>query len=319
MTMQFDYAAAHKALAIPAYNALPESVRAIYRDLADMEGLAQRGPDLLVPMPDALAPRFEAIDSYTLALASKAIHDYGHWASEAPDTRGATWKFSNLADQVLRARLGIPAGLPKGIGYAWSVHEGTLRLCASTPNSWTWVVVGPATADFLRAAREWRDTLTPCPTERYSRSSAQWQAFERQSFNLEVPAALRAQIPDTFRALMDAGKDYMREKGKCSNDCPECGKPQIFKSPECNHDLKCSRYPLASRIDDVFRHAESVYGLTPAQVSAARAAILGDPLDNARNALRALVAHYTASNGATDFGPAALALQMLDTYPHTIQ
>lgn len=279
---RFDYRAACLEVAEPAVRALPEPVLALYRELRDAEAfdkLAQ-GRDLDVPMPDALRDRFAGLDTETLARASWALYHFGHWSgkldADKPDTRGATWKFSNLADQVLRTRLQLPnRGSSKSIGYHFEIHEGALRLCASTPDSWTWIELGPATENFLASARAWRSTLRGCPATPYLRSSESWRAFETAAFEAtrEVPETLLAQLSPDWRNFVTCGKRYTREEGKCSDDCPECGTSQLFKSAAANHSLKCSQYPLEARIEAVLRHGET-FGLTPAQLEAARAAIL---------------------------------------------
>jgi len=279
---RFDYRAACLEVAEPAVRALPEPVLALYRELRDAEdfdNLAQ-GRDLDVPMPDSLRDRFAGLDTETLAHAAWTLYHFGHWSgkldADKPDTRGATWKFANLADQVLRARLQLPSrGTRKSIGYTFEVHEGALRLCASTPDSWTWLEVGPATEAFLEVARAWRYTLPGCPASRYLRSSEAWQAFETAAFEATraLPETLRAQLSADWLGFVTCGARFMREEGKCSDDCPECGTSQLFKSASANHSLKCSKYPLDARIDAVLRHGET-FGLTPAQLEAARAAIV---------------------------------------------
>ena len=139
---RFDYRAACIEVALPIARALPESVLSIYRELRDapeFDKLAQSS-NLEVPMPESLAPRFQLIPNEVLSLAACAIYHAGHWggASQSidegkPDKRGAHWKFSHLADQVLRERLGLGShSARKGNGYHYAVLEGTLRVCAQS-------------------------------------------------------------------------------------------------------------------------------------------------------------------------------------------
>lgn len=284
---RFDYKAAHAALCEPAVQSLPNAVLSLYRELRDapdFDKLAQ-GANLDVPMPERLRPLFEALDSETLAFAARALYDFGHWASGGArlagvrDTRGATWKFANLADQVLRVRLKLPTrGSAKSIGYHFEVHEGALLLCASTPDSWTWLEVGPATEAFLAEARAWRETLPGCPASRYSRHLEDWQAFESGAYEAtrKLPEVLAAKLSEPWLGFLRAGETFTKSEGQCSDDCPECGRSALFGKPECNHELKCSKYPLSARIDAVLCHG-STFGLTPEQVEAARAAILATP------------------------------------------
>lgn len=160
-----------------------------------------------------------------------------------------------------------------------------LRLCASTPDSWTWTEIGPATEEFLALAREWRSKLAVCPATPYSRRSAQWEAFERAAYaeTREAPAELRDKLPEPWRRFLTVCADYMREKGKCSDDCPECGTSKLWRegSP-ANHSSECSHYPI------------------------------GPAIERARAALELVVKQ--AERRGVDSGPAKLAAQTLDFY-----
>lgn len=280
MPTRFDYKAAHAAVADPIARALPQAALDIYRELrssSEYEGLAQ-GANLDIPMPERLGRLFDLLDSETLALAARALYYFGHWNTGQAldpgkfDTRGAHWKFSNLADQVLRKRLGLrDRGNFKSIGYHFEVHEGALRLCASTPDTWTWIELGPATEEFLALARDWRATLTGCPADRYSRTSKRWQDFETAAWDAtrQRPTSLETVLSDSWARLLRASDDFMVEEGKASDDCPECGKQRLFNSAAANHTLKCSQFPNESRVDALLRHAD-VYGFSPEQAARVR-------------------------------------------------
>jgi hypothetical protein len=290
---RFDYRAACTEVALPIARALPESVLALYRELRDapeFDKLAQ-GRDLDVPMPEGLAPRFAVLPSAVLALAAQALYSAWHWGGSShsidegkPDTRGATWKFSNLADQELRRRLGLGShSAHKANGYHYAVIEGALRVCAQTPDSWTWLEVGPATLETLALAQAHVLTLPlgPCESQRH-RSSA-WAAFETGAYEFTRQRPACFELSEDWRRLLDAGRDYTREEGKCSDDCPECGTSQLWrKGSLCNHASTCSHYPIAPAVE------------------------------RAREAL-ALVVKQADQRGI-DSGPAKLAAQALDFY-----
>jgi hypothetical protein len=290
--MQFDHAAAWMEVAQPAYDSLPAEVLAVYlnlRDAPECEGLAQNR-NLLVPMPEHLRASFEALDSETLSYAAHVLHYYGHWYPSSligpnKDTRVASWKFSNIADQILRKRLGLPAlasggtaGFKSPIGYTFQVHEGMLRLSASSTYFWMWREVAPATQSGMECAQAYRDKLTGPTAGPCMRSSPRRQEYENAAHAAldsakDLPEQLRAGLPVQWVQWMDVAKRYMRPKGKLTGDCPECGRSKLFRSEAANHEMHCSQFPIASRIDGLLRYAD-IYGITKPQQEAIRALIL---------------------------------------------
>jgi len=266
---RFDYKAACADVALPIARRLASGTRTeqnclnLYRELRDSpawDKLAQ-GQDLNVPMPECLITRFAEIPAGILALAARAINSAGHWGGSIDestvDKRGAHWKFSNLADQVLARRLHLPTrGTPHGNGYSYQVHEGVLRVCASSPDSWTWIEVGPATPETLQTAREWVYTLVQPPAPRSLRRA--WEAFERCAYEAMRARPERFQLSEQWTALLDAGRNYMREEGKCSDDCPECGTSQLWrKGSPANHKRECIHYPIVPALAASARDALS--------------------------------------------------------------
>lgn len=162
----FDYEAAWFELARPAYETLPADVRALLAYTAEAaDGLAQL-TDCSMPWPDAdgeyrdLASRFERIPAEVLSHAARVINSVGHWYPSSAKGyaipglgTGAHWKFAHYADQSLRTRLGLA---PRGMdtrGVSIEVHEGSLRLCYSSRETWTWQECQPATQSGLARAR----------------------------------------------------------------------------------------------------------------------------------------------------------------------
>ena len=175
----FDHETAWTEVAKPAFDALPADVHALFaRVIAETADLNQT-KSLLMPWPDTdLRAAFELLGDEPLATASRVIHDYGHWGSGiSRATTGAHWKFSNYADQVLRARLDVRCDEePRGISIR--IHEGLLCVCVSTPESWRTTEVGIATRLTLDAINR-----TPRPLDPRADGSSkfvsreQWDAF----------------------------------------------------------------------------------------------------------------------------------------------
>lgn len=162
--MTFDYKRACSELAMPEFNNLPLEIKALYaRVVSECKSQHQNkelgmdwpltGPSELPELKEA----FNSIDVESLALASRAVHFAGHWGYKEDDTfiglhdGGSHWKFSLFADQTLRRKLGMPEfGSDSKHGISYAVHEGAIRVCYSTPHSWTWREVIQATPQGLR-------------------------------------------------------------------------------------------------------------------------------------------------------------------------
>jgi hypothetical protein len=68
---------------------------------------------------------------------------------------GATWKFSNMADQVLRRTCGLPQrGERDKSGITLEIREGRLFACWSGRSGWTSTEIGWGTPDFVHRARQ---------------------------------------------------------------------------------------------------------------------------------------------------------------------
>lgn len=251
---RFDYKAALREVMEPAVRreVTGEALHLyqLLRDHADYEKLAQ-AKDLDVPMPESLRKAFEAIPSDALAYAARVLHCLGHWGgmldAGKPDTRGATWKFANLADQVLRKRLGLGTRSERTPnGWSFQVHDGMLRLCASSPDSWSWTELGPATENFLEHARGWLCSL-PIYTTRSRKATEEWTS-EAWKATRKCPDILLGQLEPKWAALLGIGERYMRPEGKCMGDCPECGKQSLWGKAKLDHTRECSKYPVVEEL-----------------------------------------------------------------------
>lgn len=155
---QFDYARAWAERAKPGYECLPASVQALFLLVAEEAGSLSQLPDCSMPWPEDRLFRQAFIDipAEVLAFAARTVHNLGHWKPGKADLptaelsaigRGAHWKFSHYADQVLREKLGLPARGDGGrTGVSFAIHEGAIRVCYASRNSWCWEEVAPATA-----------------------------------------------------------------------------------------------------------------------------------------------------------------------------
>lgn len=149
----FDHERAWRELARPAFDCLPADIRDLYELIRVDYGHLIQGPNLDVNWPEdpGLRRLFDDLDSEYLAQAAAVVYHYGHWSPEGGDG-GAYWRFSSLADWVLRRRLDLPRDF-EGHGLGFRIHEGALRLCHSTRDSWQWQDVALATPQSLATCR----------------------------------------------------------------------------------------------------------------------------------------------------------------------
>jgi len=185
----FDFRRAWVETSLPLFWAMPKAMRRLYdrvqEEYRDVHQNRYLGMDWLDEPPGG--PRLEEemrdADILDLAWASRIVYTYGHWSSyNHSGPHGATWKFSILADQMLAARLGLlPRHLDGGNGWSIRVHEGLLRLCASSPNMWMWKEVAPATPLALEVLRNISKPLTPKESERRSRTA--WDRWEQRVYD----------------------------------------------------------------------------------------------------------------------------------------
>lgn len=149
----FDYESAWKELALPAYKALPGPALALIEEtgLVSADLHQDRACNMVWPDDDGkLRELFDRMDTAMLATAAHVSYHYSHWrpgasiAGNAPTVPGG-WKFANYADQVLRLRFNAARDVKSGVGLL--IHEGTIRVCYSSRDSWTWHEIASATQD----------------------------------------------------------------------------------------------------------------------------------------------------------------------------
>lgn len=195
--MDFDYKAAFHKVARPAFSALPPAVHALLARTEQLCANLHQDSTLAMPWPEdpTFRAAFEALDSETLAKAARAVYYWGHWNPNGGIGTGAYWKFSDYADQVLSARLGLmsPHASTNGNGIFVRCLQGQIRYCWSTPWSWQWEEMALATEEskdrLQRAVRpsqpenRWRKTW-----EAWADAMEIWAKWNKQAdeeWNLE--------------------------------------------------------------------------------------------------------------------------------------
>lgn len=209
----FDYVAAWKGLARPAWECLPANVRDLALRAADaMEGKAQ-GPDLDMAWPEGFRAEFEKIPAEILAAAARAAYFVEHWKPtgetatnlERLTRAGGNWKFSNLCDQALTERLGLTRNRRGNrSGWSFEVHEGTLRMCVSWCDGWTWRELGPATVGTLKAA----EGVSRPPAPVRDRRSKYTRKFDPERTLTKAEEACEPLLTALWIAWLGAGETY---------------------------------------------------------------------------------------------------------------
>lgn len=154
----FDYEKAWQDLALPAFKQLPTAVLCLAEEVGIVADDLHQDKQCCMIWPEdggKLREMFNRLDSVTLSRAAHVLHDYNYWrpgksiAGNAPVTK-CGWKFSNYADQVLRSRYNIALDSKAMVGLR--IHEGTIRVCYSSSDMWTWHEVAPATDEGMEKA-----------------------------------------------------------------------------------------------------------------------------------------------------------------------
>jgi hypothetical protein len=231
----FDFETAWKEQAQPQFNTLPDNLRSLYSRVIDECGDIAQGKNLDMPWPVhgeksvgyfqhlTLRELFDKIPAELLAVASRVIHDYGHWYPGGNTDRvGGSWKFSNYADQSLALRINetlSPHWPTGGNGISFRIHEGFIRAQCSTPDSWTWQEICLATLENwekLKAVPRGA-MLQPSPTGT-RRARSDWETFSElfPAYCEALKAATRSADPvhgllDTDRYMVDESEIAARK------------------------------------------------------------------------------------------------------------
>ena len=218
---QFDYRRAWFELAGPLYDRLPDHVRALLARVAETSVALVQRDDYTMAWPDdagALRAAFAALPSDLLAGSARVVYYVGHWQPSGADAEsarqvpgpssGATWKYSDYADQVLRDRLGVRARGP-GTGAHLEIHEGVLRVCYSARDLWTWAEVAPATEDGRTFAEHAAESVQLAAREAFERGRR--RSHRRAAAAIERLRADRSGFPGEWSALMDTERYHVEE------------------------------------------------------------------------------------------------------------
>lgn len=229
--MGFDYQKAYCVQAVPAFQSLPEHVRGALGALAPLVADLAQNKAFNIPLSPEIEAIFAPISIQEIAEVSRAIYFLGHWHPSLlprlfPAAKGETWKISNCADQILRARL---APLPSNI----QIHEGKFRVTFSNLDCWLWREFGLATEENLetfktcglpfnettiddsaRALAEQIDDLWPSvDTMPENDLYRQWQQLNRARIDVEIKANFEREIKSLEQAKVNAQTkiDFLRE------------------------------------------------------------------------------------------------------------
>jgi hypothetical protein len=192
----FDYETAWKELAAPMFEELPATSRNLYALVCQRDDIRQL-KNLNCNFPEGFREAFDAIADEELATAARVINFYGHWApaGKNADKTGGSWKFANLADQSLAARINPTlnrANEEKGNKIGFRIYEGFIRGWCNTPFSWTWEEIAPATSENWQRIQALASNQPPAPTGSHA-TREKWDTYAdraREYFGL-LKAALK--------------------------------------------------------------------------------------------------------------------------------
>jgi len=233
----FDYEKAWQDLSLPAFKQLPNAVLCLAEEVGIVADELSQDRQCCMIWPDdggKLREMFERLDSVTLSRASLVLYNYNHWRPSAGIAENAPvmkcgWKFSNYADQVLRARFFI--GLDSKATVSFQIHEGTIRVCYSSSEMWIWHEVAPATDAGLQLAnaialklrqkidaisrREGRDTAAYKFMEKLKKTAA-WPDFDISGYmvegeELKLRQAARMPKPDNENLIASIKSDFCKK------------------------------------------------------------------------------------------------------------
>lgn len=143
---EFNYEKAWCVQAKPAFLAMNDKQKEAHKTIAGLVGELNQGRDLNIPISDEVRAAFDGLSCLEIAEMSRASYFVGHWkpglcAPVLPNSKGESWKVTNVCDQVLRERLGPYPELPHNI----LIHEGVFRVTFSSKDCWMWEEFGLAT------------------------------------------------------------------------------------------------------------------------------------------------------------------------------
>jgi hypothetical protein len=140
----FDYEKAYFTRALPAFNNLSNKQKEAHSALLLLVADLRQGKDLNIPLTEEMQKILDSMTCQDLAEMSNSSYFVGHWkpglvSPVFENSKGQSWKITNVCDQALRNR--FKADLP----YNVLIHDGKFRVTFSNKNCWIWEEFGLAT------------------------------------------------------------------------------------------------------------------------------------------------------------------------------
>ncbi len=149
--MDFNYQKAYCVWAVPAFENLNDKQKTAFSALYSIVGERQQNRALNIPTCEQTDTILKELSCLEISELSRASYFIGHWQPDLigglfDNTKGQSWKVSNVCDQELRTRL-LPCR-------SLQIHEGVLRVTFSNRNCWTWKAFGLATEKNVKIFKE---------------------------------------------------------------------------------------------------------------------------------------------------------------------
>ena len=138
----FNYEKAWIQIAKPAFEGLSKEQKEAHEKLCGIVSDLHQGRDLKIPLSDEMVETVKSLSCKDLAEVARASYYGGHWKPSGVSPlfntfNGASWKVSNVIDQILRSRLKPEACI--------EIHEGIFKRIFSGGDYWVWEEFGLAT------------------------------------------------------------------------------------------------------------------------------------------------------------------------------
>lgn len=133
--MDFNYEKAYCTQAVPAFNNLNSNQKEVHSKLCELVKDLNQNRQSNIPVSDEMTDCMAPLTCKELAEISCASYFVGHWQPGLlpvlfENSKGQSWKVSNVIDQKLRKRLKTPHNI--------QIHEGKFRVTFSSKYCWLW-------------------------------------------------------------------------------------------------------------------------------------------------------------------------------------
>jgi hypothetical protein len=131
----FNYEKAYCVQAVPAFNNLNNNQKKAHAELCELVKDLNQNRLLNIPVSDEMTACMASLTCKELAEIANTSYFTGHWQPGLlpvlfENSKGQSWKVSNVIDQELRKRLKTPHNI--------QIHEGKFRVTFSNKNCWLW-------------------------------------------------------------------------------------------------------------------------------------------------------------------------------------